>query len=276
MTQIKYTGDGKKVAVIGKLNAEQAIVQEIFVSAGQEIPSGENFVVKSLHDAPAISWKENDLKKQEERYERETKRLKDDLESQSRRLGIAKEKAKSHADALMAFANKAEAPQLDILKKFLSGEITHLYKAGYSPEIFEWADDLKSFDTDNDSWNRRVKVDGMKLVSLFGYSDGNLAYRLHTYRDGSGGSAEILPATSYEQALGWAQADFNKQCAEYLAGTNRGLSLETWKKIEGIVTPPEVVEKYEAEKTKSKRERIEKLRVELEKLESELPAPPTE
>ncbi len=39
------------------------IVQEIFISNGNEIPSGENFVVKSLHDAPAVSWKENDLKK---------------------------------------------------------------------------------------------------------------------------------------------------------------------------------------------------------------------
>ncbi|MBX8534572.1 hypothetical protein K5D33_07515 [Pseudomonas cichorii] len=269
MTQIKYTSDGKKVAVIGKLNAEQTIVQEIFVSAGQEIPSGENFVVKILHDAPAVSWKENDLKKQEERYERETKRLKDDLECQSRRLGIAKEKAKSHADALMAFANKAEEEQLDTLKKFLRGEITHIYKAGYSPEIFEWADDLKSFDTDNDSWNRRVKVDGMKLVSLFGYSDGSLAYRLHTYRDGSGGSAEIRPATSYEQALEWAQADFDKQCSEYLSGTNGNIYLETWQEIEGIVTPSAVIEKHKAAKAKYKQERIENLRSELAKLEAE-------
>ncbi|MDD2056578.1 hypothetical protein NPS58_03845 [Pseudomonas putida] len=269
MNSIKYTSDGRKVVVVGKLNAEQTIVQEIFVSNGQEIPSDENFVVKSLHDAPAVSWKGNDLKKQEERYERETKRLKDDLESQSRRLGIAKEKAKSHADALMAFANKAEDTQLDTLKKFLSGEITHLYKGGYSPEIFEWADDLKSFDTDNDSWNRRVKVDGMKLVSLFGYSDGNLTYRLHTYRDGSGGSAEIRPATSYEEALEWAQADFDKQCADYLSGTNQNLYLETWQKIEGIVTPPGVVEKYEAAKNKAKSDRIARLRDELAKLEAE-------
>ncbi|EKT4561858.1 hypothetical protein QEM42_003052 [Pseudomonas putida] len=269
MNNIKYTSDGRKVVVVGKLNAEQTIVQEIFVSNGQEIPSGENFVVKSLHDAPAVSWKENDLKKQEERYERETKRLKDDLESQSRRLGIAREKAKSHADVLMAFANKADEAQLDTLKKFLSGEITHLYMAGYSPEIFEWADDLKSFDTDNDSWNRRVKVDGMKLVSLFGYSDGNLAYRLHTYRDGSGGSAEIHPATSYEQALEWAQADFDKQCVDYLSGSNGNLYLETWQKIEGIVTPPGVVEKYEAAKNKAKSDRIARLREELAKLEAE-------
>lgn len=276
MPQIKYTSDGKKVAVIGKLNAEQTIVQEIFVSAGQEIPSGENFVVKSLHDQPSESWKEKNLRELEQRYETTKKKLEDSLSAQEKSLELARSKAKHHADALLAFAVKAEASQLETLVKFLSGEITHVYKAGYYPEIFEWAEDNDSFDCENDSWSRRVKVDGLKLVSLYGYSDGNLGYRIHTYRDGSGGSATIYPATSYKEALAWAQADFDKQCADYLADTSRSLGLETWKKIEGIVTPPEVVEKYEAERTKSKRERIEKLRVELEKLESELPAPPTE
>lgn len=42
--QIKYTSDGKKVIAVGKLNAQEAIVQEIFVSGGNEFPSGEIFV----------------------------------------------------------------------------------------------------------------------------------------------------------------------------------------------------------------------------------------
>ena len=52
--EIKYTDDGRKVVVLGALNKQEKIVQEIFVIGEQEIPSGENFVVKSLHDAPAI------------------------------------------------------------------------------------------------------------------------------------------------------------------------------------------------------------------------------
>jgi hypothetical protein len=55
--QTKYTNDGKKVAIVGKLNADQSIVQEIFITKnGQEIPSGENFVVTSLHDQPVKKW----------------------------------------------------------------------------------------------------------------------------------------------------------------------------------------------------------------------------
>ncbi len=269
MTDIKYTSDGKKVLVVGKLNAQQTIVQEIFVSAGREIPSGENFVVTSLHDKPAESWKEKNLRELEQRYERNKKKLEADLEYQVKKLELASEKAKHHANSLLSFAGKAHEDQLGTLKKFLSGEITHIYKAGHSPEIFEWAEDEKSFDCENDSWSRRVKVEGVKLVSLFGYSDGDLGYRLHTYRDGSGGSAMIYPATSYKEALAWAQADFNKQCADYLSGANNHLYLDTWKKIEGIVVPAGVTEKHKAEKTKVKRDRIERLREELAKLEAE-------
>ena len=60
--EIKFTTDGKKVIVIGSLNSQEKIVQEIFIVGGSEIPSGEHFVVKSLHDAPAVSWKEKNIK----------------------------------------------------------------------------------------------------------------------------------------------------------------------------------------------------------------------
>ena len=80
---IKYTTDGKKVVVIGDLNQTEKIVQEVFVTKdGCEIPSGERFVVKSLLDKPAISWKEktlNDLelkyKSQKEYWDKEISKL---------------------------------------------------------------------------------------------------------------------------------------------------------------------------------------------------------
>ncbi len=56
-TAKKFLTDGRKVAVLGKLNNAEYIVQEIFVTpAGEEIPSGENFTAKSLHDAPIESY----------------------------------------------------------------------------------------------------------------------------------------------------------------------------------------------------------------------------
>jgi len=77
--QTKYTNDGKKVAIVGKLNADQTIVQEIFITEnGQEIPSGENFVVSSLHDQPVKKWStfyEDRCKQAEKEYEYKLKRI---------------------------------------------------------------------------------------------------------------------------------------------------------------------------------------------------------
>jgi len=266
MNNIKYTSDGKKVLVVGKLNADQTIVQEIFVSNGQEIPSGENFVVKSLHDQPAESWKEKNLRELEARYESQRKKLEAEISDQHARLSNVKEKAKQHADALFKFVKNGDSSQLDLLKKFAAGQVTHIFVGGYSPEIIDWFEGEKGFDIDR--YNGRRTIEGIKLVSLFGYTDGSLEYRLHSYRDGSGGSEEVFPTTSYSEALAMAQAELNKQCEAYLAGSQRSISLDGWKKIEGITVPEAVTAKHQEELEAQRKARIKQLRDELAKLEA--------
>lgn len=270
MTDIKYTDDGKKVLVVGKLNAQQTIVQEIFVSAGQEIPSGENFVVKSLHDAPAESWKEKNLRELEARYETSRKKWEAEIDQQGRRLSMIKEKAKHHADALFKFVDKSHESQLDLLKKVISGQITHVFIAGYSPEIFQWEEGDKTYDID--TYHGRMQVDGIKLLSVYGYSDGNLTYRLHTYRDGSGGSDQVFPVCSYAEALKLAQAECDAQAAIYLSENGRHFSLSSWQKIEGIVIQPAIIEKFDAEADAQRLKRITSLQKELADLEAKAPA----
>lgn len=269
MSDIKYTDDGKKVLVVGKLNAQQTIVQEIFVSAGQEIPSGENFVVKSLHDAPAESWKEKNLRELEARYETSRKKWESEIDQQGRRLSMIKEKAKLHADALFKFVDKADSKSMQLLKKVMSGQITHIFVSGYSPEIYEWEGGKGAYDVDN--FHDRGRIEGIKLMSIYGYSDGDLEYRLHQYRDGSGGSEQIWPTCSYEEALKLAQAECDEQASVYLNEKNRSFSLDKWQKIEGIVIPAGVIEKYEALADAQRLKRIENLKKELAGLEANAP-----
>lgn len=269
MTDIKYTNDGKKVLIVGKLNSQETIVQEIFVSAGQEIPSGENFVVKSLHDAPAESWKEKNLRELEARYETSRKKWEAEIDQQGRRLSMIKEKAKLHADALFKFVEKSDSESMQLLKKVMSGQITHIFVSGYSPEIYEWEGGNGNLDIDN--YNGRSEVKGIKLLSLYGYSDGDLEYRLHTYRDGSGGSEQIWPTCSYDEALKLAQAECDDQASAYLNEKNRSFSLEKWQKIEGIVIPLGVIEKYEALADAQRLKRIENLKKEIAGLEENAP-----
>ncbi len=270
MSDIKYTDDGKKVLVVGKLNAQQTIVQEIFVSAGQEIPSGENFVVKSLHDAPAESWKEKNLRELEARYESDRKKLQTQIDDQERRLCLERDKAKLQTSALLQFVKNSDESQLETLKNFMAGQITHLFVAGYSPEIISWKDSDKVYDAD--SFYHHARLDGIKLVSLMGKSDGDLSYRLHEYRDGSGGCGKtIYPTTSYEAALAMAQAQLDEDGAAYISGGSQYLNVDTWRKIEGIVIPPAVIERYEMLADAQRLDRIEKLRKELTDLESKAP-----
>lgn len=269
MSDIKYTDDGKKVLVVGKLNAQQTIVQEIFVSAGQEIPSGENFVVKSLHDAPAESWKEKNLRELEARYEKQKKSLEQEIDQQQSRLTMIKVKAKHHADALFQFVEKSDEGSLDLLRKVMSGQITHVFVSGYSPEIFEWYGDKGPYEIDR--YHGRMELKGIKLLSLYGYSEGDLEYRLHTYRDGSGGSEQVWPTTSYQDALTMAQAACDEQADAYLAGKCSSFSMSDWKKIEGVVIPNSVIEKYEAEADAARLKRIAGLQKELADLEAKAP-----
>lgn len=271
MTDIKYTNDGKKVLIVGKLNSQETIVQEIFVSAGQEIPSGENFVVKSLHDAPAESWKEKNLRELEARYESDRKKLQTQIDDQERRLCLERDKAKLQTSALLHFVKNSDESQLETLKAFMAGEITHLFVAGYSPEIISWKDSNAVYD--KDSFYHHARLEGIKLVSLFGKSDGDLSYRLHEYRDGSGGCGKtVYPAKSYEAALAMAQAQLDEDGESYVSGGSQYLNMESWQKMKGIVIPPAVIERWEMLADAQRLDRIEKIKKELADLEAKAPA----
>ncbi len=264
---IKYTSDGRKVIVVGKLNADQHIVQEIFVCDGQEVPSGENFVVSSLHDAPSESWKEKNLRELEERYDKQRKAITARIDACDNKLSIAEQKAKQRAGALLAFASNSDNEQLQTLHAFLAGEITHFFIGGYAPEIVSW-DDNQTYCTD--SWGGRMQVEGMKLVSIFGISNGKMDYRINQYRDGSGGgSREIIPCKSYEHALSVAQQTLNDSADMYVSGTQRSLHVDGWLKIDGIQIPADALKKYNKEKRKNQLARIKKLRAEITAIEAD-------
>ena len=261
---IKYTSDGRKVVIVGKLNAEQHIVQEVFVTGGQEVPSGENFVVSSLHDAPAESWKEKRLRELEEKYDKEKSNIEGRIKQMRKNLSAAEAKAKYKASALMAFAQNSDDGQMDTLRAFMAGEVTHFFIDGYSPEIVS-ADSDRLYDTD--SWGGRYQIEGMKLISLFGTSGGKLDYRLHDYRDGSGGSKRIVPFTSYEDALAEAQSILNLRAAEYVAGERKSFEPNKWSDINGIQIPTDALKKHNEEKRKQQITKIKKLRQEAANLE---------
>jgi hypothetical protein len=197
---VKFTNDGRKVAVLDKLNSDGWIVQEIFVAGdGSEILSGKNFIEKSLHDALPVSWKESKLKELEKRYEREKDEWERRIKKQDEEVRRKYAELYAITKALQEMASHLKKPEsrLEFVRflDFLSGGIKWVVINEYNvPQIAEFSEhELCCW------WNGRC--DGLKLVTLFGRSDGSLNYRINTYMDGSGSGKDVYPFASYEEAF---------------------------------------------------------------------------
>lgn len=189
--EIKYTTDGRKVVVLGNLNAQDKIVQEVFIVNGIEIPSGANFVVSSLHDAPAVSWKEKQIKDWSELYEKSRKDFDRNMEEMRGKLRTQQVLLSEHL-AYVGKALKNVAPaSFDLLVGYLTGSIKYVVLDCYEPKIVEFETFFKSCDYDNRK---------LKLISLFGDDDGTLTYQRHNYSDSSGSAQNFFPFLTYDEA----------------------------------------------------------------------------
>lgn len=193
--EIKYTTNGKKVVVIGSLNSQEKIVQEIFIVNGAEIPSGEHFVVKSLHDAPAISWEEKNTKSIKENYEAAIKKFKED----ERRLNLAwkdmQVKVKEKLNWAASFLKNVEPEHFQLLTDYIVGNIKWVVVIDRTPKIIPFEQFEREYEGQ------------LRLISIFGRSDGNVTYAQGSYSDYSGSIDSFIPFTDYEEAF----AEFKKR-----------------------------------------------------------------
>jgi len=264
---IKYTKDGKRVVVIGKLNNQETIVQEIFVANGEAFPGGENFVVTGLLDKPAETYQA-----------REEARCKKTLAELTANIGKARQELQdARQDAsVQILVNRIidkwqnnNLSELETLFDFLGGRITHVVLEGYNDyKIERLADALK--DTSDCK-----RFEGLKLITLFGCDQygsrhskpdtGRLDWRLNRYKDGSGYSTTIQPCTSYEAAREW----IDKQIADKDA-TDKLIVL---KKKYSLVNPTDIkIAEWEKKCYDDKCRTISKKQAELQKLKDELEA----
>lgn len=257
---IKYTSDGKKVSVLGKLNAQESIVQEIFVTQdGAEIPSGENFVVKSLHDTPAVSWQEKELKKLENLYKTESNEWK-------RRINSLLDSVNKEYSILEALLNNARSTIkswdhdcFNRLELFLTGKIKYLVLVEYcNYKIFEFSEAISDIDNN------------IRLITLFGRSDGSLDWKINHYRDGSGNDTTIIPATSLEEAKALLEVIIAKKIDE--KNTANDAMVEA-KKLYGLSVPSEdQISQLNLKTIEQKNKIIEKLKSDILTVESEIEA----
>lgn len=178
----KYLSDGRKVVVIGQLNNVESIVQEVFVSdSGDQIPSGEKFTTKSLHDEPVKSWKEREVEKFEAIYLRK----KDELTGIEKEIRTMQSKRSSHAKIIssnLRQINELENLDVGILADVMARNIKWVCSAGWAWEK------VMSFDEFIEI--RSTYDEGVKLISVHSRNDKTLMYKVGSYSDGSGNDSE--------------------------------------------------------------------------------------
>lgn len=216
---IKYTTDGKKVVVIGNLNSQEKIVQEIFISNNAEIPSGENFVVKTLHDAPVVSWKESQLKTLEATYEKDKKEWDSKIDRLNQDKRLVYDSLSARVKWLRNIAKEPREPReaefkavINQIADFLSDSEKWVVIRSYSEwHLIKFNEEecnnlLDRFDGSYD----RKRFDSMRLLSLFGKSDGSLVFSINDYSDGSGSDKDVLFFKSKKEGLKFIQNEFDE------------------------------------------------------------------
>ena len=237
--ETKFLSDGRKVAVIGKLNNDETIVQEVFVTeAGDELPSGERFVTKSLHDQPVKSYKD---KKQEEAEARLAK-----IEQSTMKA------ARDYHDAMFAlktiqatlkqvrkFAELVPEDELEVFTQFLTGTVEYLVVDDYSLRPPIRMIDFLGKPKDS-SYCRDLTFGSIKLVSVLGSLNGGMKYTVGQYSDESGSNVSVHPFVSLDRAL---EHITDRAITKIEKGH---LSIEDYKSCldMGIKFPKEVAEKF--------------------------------
>lgn len=197
----KFTSDGRKVVIIGALNARETIVQEIFATDGTEFPAGEHFVVKTLLDVPAETYQSKQKRQIEEdvvKLKRECEKLRAEISG----FRFAAAAAATKIKWIQGIKEPEVERVFDQIKSALCSEYTHIVFNNYDgPEIAEW--DAKLFSR-SEGYGENKRFDGIRLVSLFGVWNERLKldWRVHTYSDGSGsGRTSFIPCKSLQEAI---------------------------------------------------------------------------
>lgn len=251
MGEWKYLKNGQKVNVVNIIDTGY-LVQDVYTNDYDEDPElfyddRIYFVEKVYEHTPTKSWDEKIGKLDAQIREKENELL--ELDRKIR---------ETQTVDLTRLKRYKQYEQLKRLDDYLDGKITHFVVLEYSFYILTLEEVAKKDD------NRLNKV---RLLSLFGDSNGNLEWNLNQCIYGTGNWEAVIPCCSMEEALtelqnyvdknakkdGWA----GRRCAE--AAKRYGLKID-----------PSVVQSVKDRDEKDIKGKIDSLEKELNNKREEL------
>jgi len=266
--QTVYLTDGREAVYVLK-NGDQHLVHVMIEVEGSydepsyTYPSDKITSVQKVYAVPPVEvWDKQVLAKRAQ------------ISELDRELA-AKRQDSRDAERSKTEMEKAAAkyPCIQQALDFIEGRITHVVKwSGYSaptihtlPEAFE----------DVDTWGGHRKVDGMKLLCLFGTDTrGRTKWGLNKYRDGSGGSwTQIHPAQSEAEARARVQDLVDAALTAWRSGEDRWQVgqvplVETFKTHDWLTPPEDWLAHRESVEDNNRQKKLAELREQIAKLEA--------
>lgn len=229
--QTVYTENGQECIYVSESDGEH-IVRPIYDHRDSEPTIGKPFTTGNVFNEAPVA-----------RLDARVAELEARLVSQRNELAeINREITEANRDQKDRMARLKQHRALQRLDDYLAGKITHFVVVTYFGVSIVPA--INALQSNNERYDRE-----MKLLTLYGCSNGDLQFRINYYSDGSGSSTEAYPFTSKEEAQAFAKDLVAKKLAECIAakhgknGAGIPVGLPEWSKVAasyGIHVPEEV------------------------------------
>jgi len=192
---MKYLLSGQEVEIVQKLESGKLLVYPVFETSiqcgdGCLEPDWEYavapIIVDKVYDKPPTAKIEKDTQHLIDRLDELTIELCDLVKDR----GNLKREIKE-LESVLESVKKYKG--LENIEDFMEKRITHVVvDKGYSRDIFEF-DEIMATDSRYDG--------GVKLITLFGKTKGDLQFKINAYSDGSGCNDNIFLCKSYDEAV---------------------------------------------------------------------------
>ncbi len=249
---VRFGDNGNEYRVVEVKDGENLVWAQVLDDDGEAFDGELHIISKSvLHDTPPRQKLDSQIVElQQERKDlfAQIAVLRRELTDFERGTGDRMVKLKQHK-------------VLRRLDDFLAGRITHYVELSYGPPVIVSFEGAKT--SESDSRNK------LKLLSLFGRTNGDLEWGLNQYSDGSGVNTTVVPCASYSEAIKVAAELFVAHAARAMDPNDRAVSQQRWatKATEyGIAMSPDYLQDLEEREIVVKQKNIEDLELKLQEL----------
>ena len=259
----KYTVNGQEVEVIQQLNDGTYLVEPMLEyeveDFGGEVYwrgySGRPCVVDAVFDKPPLEKYHKDI----DGLAADSLKLHEELSKIRCDIALAKQELAATTKEL------STCDQYSQLISFINNEITHVVDiSGYGDSFVKILSFEEAFQANDEGNNSR----GLKLLTLFGRTNGDMLWNINRYSDGSGQSNRtILPFKSYDSAKQYAFKCIDEK-VQTIMEANKTLRYYKKDLIElannhGYIIPKHVQDYINTEELKQREERIAELESQL-------------